>query len=494
MTYRASRLGARVVEVPITFRDRRLGQSKMSRRIIVEALFVVIGLRWDELRGRGPVREPCQVTVRLSGWRRGLRPPAEPRAPPASGSCIDVRPIQDPERAPLTAIYLEPLLAALDADPVDGESFSFLLAADRDDPTPRWPGLAGRRPPPACRRRGCCAPAPSPSDPLLLRGASVGAGWRAERGGAAGHRLPRGGAARCRSRRGIPVVAALLDLAPWAMPRGVPARDRRALRAAAPGAPAQGRGRGARPGPRAPATRPAACSACQARPAAGRAARAAARVPPRGAAARAARSATRLGSRAAVRGVRRPLRRPPGPADAARRARAARRRAAAARTGRGHRRRGRRASASWAPRPTTVPRSRAPRSATASRTRSPTRPACRTSGSPGSSPAPGSSLQPARSEATGLVALEAIAAGVPVVGQRGRARCPRSSAAAGILVEPGDPARLATAIGAAWSDDDLHPALVAAAASGARRCAPGRTWRGTRARPGPTSPRPAPLL
>jgi dolichol-phosphate mannosyltransferase len=54
MTYRASRLGARVAEVPITFRDRRLGQSKMSRRIIVEALFVVIGLRWDELRGRGP--------------------------------------------------------------------------------------------------------------------------------------------------------------------------------------------------------------------------------------------------------------------------------------------------------------------------------------------------------------------------------------------------------------------------------------------------------
>ena len=54
MTYRASRFGARVVEVPITFRDRRLGQSKMSRRIIVEALLVVISLRWDELRGRGP--------------------------------------------------------------------------------------------------------------------------------------------------------------------------------------------------------------------------------------------------------------------------------------------------------------------------------------------------------------------------------------------------------------------------------------------------------
>jgi len=56
MTYRASRLGARVVEVPIIFRDRQVGQSKMSRRIIVEALLVVISLRWDELRGRGSAR------------------------------------------------------------------------------------------------------------------------------------------------------------------------------------------------------------------------------------------------------------------------------------------------------------------------------------------------------------------------------------------------------------------------------------------------------
>ena len=56
MTYRASRFGARITEVPITFRDRRAGASKMSRRIIVEALFVVVGLRWDELRGRAPAR------------------------------------------------------------------------------------------------------------------------------------------------------------------------------------------------------------------------------------------------------------------------------------------------------------------------------------------------------------------------------------------------------------------------------------------------------
>ena len=55
-TYLASRAGARVAESPIIFVDRRVGVSKMSRRIIVEALVVVLQLRWDELRGRGPKR------------------------------------------------------------------------------------------------------------------------------------------------------------------------------------------------------------------------------------------------------------------------------------------------------------------------------------------------------------------------------------------------------------------------------------------------------
>jgi dolichol-phosphate mannosyltransferase len=52
MTFRASRAGARVREVPIVFRDRRIGQSKMSRRIVAEALVVVIQLRLEELRVR----------------------------------------------------------------------------------------------------------------------------------------------------------------------------------------------------------------------------------------------------------------------------------------------------------------------------------------------------------------------------------------------------------------------------------------------------------
>jgi dolichol-phosphate mannosyltransferase len=52
MTFRAQRRGARIVEVPIVFADRRVGQSKMSRRIVVEALVVVVQLRFEELVGR----------------------------------------------------------------------------------------------------------------------------------------------------------------------------------------------------------------------------------------------------------------------------------------------------------------------------------------------------------------------------------------------------------------------------------------------------------
>ncbi len=52
MTYRASRGGARIVEVPIVFTDRKIGRSKMSRRIIVEALVVVLRLRLSQLLSR----------------------------------------------------------------------------------------------------------------------------------------------------------------------------------------------------------------------------------------------------------------------------------------------------------------------------------------------------------------------------------------------------------------------------------------------------------
>jgi dolichol-phosphate mannosyltransferase len=45
MTYRAIELGFEVVEVPITFRERRAGASKMSRSIVLEAAWRVPQLR-----------------------------------------------------------------------------------------------------------------------------------------------------------------------------------------------------------------------------------------------------------------------------------------------------------------------------------------------------------------------------------------------------------------------------------------------------------------
>ena len=50
MTYRAIRAGFRVVEVPIVFRDRRVGTSKMSRRIVAEAIWRVPLLRFNRKR------------------------------------------------------------------------------------------------------------------------------------------------------------------------------------------------------------------------------------------------------------------------------------------------------------------------------------------------------------------------------------------------------------------------------------------------------------
>jgi hypothetical protein len=41
MTYRARRGGASIAEVPISFRDRKLGDSKMSSSIVYEALWLV---------------------------------------------------------------------------------------------------------------------------------------------------------------------------------------------------------------------------------------------------------------------------------------------------------------------------------------------------------------------------------------------------------------------------------------------------------------------
>ena len=399
------------------------------------------------------------------GWRpgeaaadgtRGVDPARDARPRPTTGVrvVLDLRPIQDPERAPLTAIYLEQLLHALDADPLDGESFSFLLAADQDDPTSRWPNLdvVGRRllPPTRLLRSGALT-----VDPILLRGATLGAGWRAERGGAAGT-VYHAAAGALPIASGIPIVAAVLDLAPWAMPeayqRGTAARFGQRIRA-----------RLLRDA--AAVLVPGVATAAEARRLL-HVRKARLRVVPLAprpefrpdAAAGSAREAERLGlgDRYAVYAGRYDARQdlptllealarlvdPPDGVDA---------------------------GAPWPPRVCLVgatPDDRAALSRAAARAGvadamayapqlPPERLAALVAGAR-------FLVQPANSESTGLVALEAIAAGVPVVASAAGV-LPEVVGSAGILVEPGDAARLATALGAAWSDEALHAQLVEAA-------------------------------
>jgi glycosyltransferase involved in cell wall biosynthesis len=129
---------------------------------------------------------------------------------------MDTRPLEDPGRAPTTALYLRELLAAYDAEPVDGESFAFLVGLQRPDPTEAFSHLdvAARRriPPSHLLRSGALT-----VDPFLLRGASIGSAWWADQGGAAGAVFhTAAGAIPIGSR--LPVVVTLLDLAPWELP------------------------------------------------------------------------------------------------------------------------------------------------------------------------------------------------------------------------------------------------------------------------------------
>lgn len=176
------------------------------------------------------------------GDTRATRPTSAPSpplgppraAPPGVRVVLDARPLQDPDRSPTTAAYLAALLEAFDARPIPGESFVLLLQADLPDPGEGFPNLpvAGRRllPPTRLLRSGALA-----IDPFLLRGASLGAEWRADRSGAAGTVFhAAGGAVPVPLLSRVPSVVTLLDLAAWeledAFQRGTTARFGQRLR------------------------------------------------------------------------------------------------------------------------------------------------------------------------------------------------------------------------------------------------------------------------
>ena len=126
---------------------------------------------------------------------------------------VDARPIQEPERSPLTAWYLEELLHAFATDPLEAEDFVIVSRSLRADPATELaeqglPIASSRRLPPTTR---ALRSAGMTLDSFLLRGAELGS--RTDKP-AVFHTA--GGAVPLAS--GLPVVATLLDLAPWELP------------------------------------------------------------------------------------------------------------------------------------------------------------------------------------------------------------------------------------------------------------------------------------
>ena len=392
--------------------------------------------------------------------------------PPGLRVVLDARPIQDPGRAPATARYLEGLLGAFAAEPLAGESFAFLLQSDLADPTRAFTGLdvVGRRllPPTRLLRSGALT-----VDPFLLRGAALGAAWRSDRGGAAGavyHAVA--GSPPILSR--IPIVVTLLDLAPWEEPeifqRTPAARFGQRLRARLvrdAAAVLVGTEAVAVLARRLLRVRP---SRVHVVPLAAHPAFAAAAMPAADEAAAVAEERLRLGlsERFLVYFGRFDARH-----DVATLLRALA--ALESRT----RPRGLPAAAAWPPRVLIVGASPDDRASLA-------RAANRLGGGDALVYAPAmpperlallvraarAVVMPALSDAAGLAALDALAAGVPVVATSVGA-LPEVVAGAGILVEPRDPARLAEALRTAWADARVHGRLVEAARD---RAASARSW------------------
>jgi glycosyltransferase involved in cell wall biosynthesis len=385
---------------------------------------------------------------------------------------LDARPIQDPGRSPATARYLDGLLRAFDAEPLAGESFAFLLQSNLADPTRELARLdvVGRRllPPTRLLRSGALT-----IDPFLLRGAAVGAAWRSDRTGAAGavyHAVA--GAPPILSR--IPIVVTLLDLAAWEEPevfqRTPASRFGQRLRAQLireAAAVLVGTEAVAVLARRLLRVRP---SRLHVVPLAPQPAfvDAAAQVPGSNGAIAEERTRLGLGERFLVYFGRFDARH-----DVATLLRAL------AELERRPRPRGLPAATAWPPSVLIVGASPDDRASLA-------RAATRFGGgdsllyAAGMPPERLASLvrearavvMPALSDAAALSALDALAAGVPVVATNVGA-LPEVVAAAGILVEPRDPARLAEALRTAWADERVHGRMVEAARG---RAATARTW------------------
>jgi glycosyltransferase involved in cell wall biosynthesis len=131
---------------------------------------------------------------------------------------VDLRPLQEPERLPVSAAYLERLLGAYASVPIAGEEIVALLRALRPDPTPPFveAGLdvvARRWLVPLSRVPRAAAMA---ADALQVRVAQVRAGARDDDPVSGTVLHTTGGPSPIAER--LPVVTSLLDLAAWELP------------------------------------------------------------------------------------------------------------------------------------------------------------------------------------------------------------------------------------------------------------------------------------
>ena len=411
----------------------------------------------------GPESGPAPGPLgRAEASARGLGEGTAGDLPPGVRVVMDVRSLQEPARAPRTAAYLDGLLSGFDADPRPGESFAFLLASDEDDPTTRFEHLevVGRRllPPTRLLRQAALT-----VDPFVLRGASVGAAWRAERSGAAGAVYHAAGNA-VPIASGLPTVVTLLDLAPWELPeafqRGAASRFGQRLRArllrdaAAVLVGTEAVAKAARRllhlrreririVPLAP--RPAYAAVLE-------------HALGRRETARAAADRLGLGDRYLVYHGRHDIRQD-----------GATLMAALASLTSTHRPAGLAEAADWPPRLLVVdatPDDRAALARLAARhgaanqlVYAPILPADDTAAIVAAARAV---VLPVVSEASGLIAIDSLAAGVPVIASAVGA-LPEIVGSAGILVEPRDRERLAVAMATAWSDEPVRAGIAAAA-------------------------------
>ena len=483
MTFRATAPARASARCPITFRDRRVGQSEdvaadrrrgarrrrpAPRRGAARPDRAGVAPRRDRARRPEPLGsapEPTPAGRRARRPRRAAAPGARPGAahrglPRRAARALRRRPARRANR-----------------------SRSCCAVRPRRPDRRRFDAPRGRRPAPRCRRRGSCARRRSPS----IRSCSA-APRSAPPGGRTGAAPPArvyhaAGAGPLPIASGLPLVVTLLDLAPWELPEAFQRARRRAVRAAAAGpAPARRRGGHRRAPRRSPGGAPAAPP--PARPAPGRRRSRRARRSRAGPAAAARPAPARRSRRRARRASGCPSATSSTPGrydarqdlrDAARGARASSADAGRPDGARRGRRRGRRASCSSARRPDDRAALARAAARAGRRRRARVRAAADAeAGWPPSSAGPRGAILPVVSDAAGLAAIEAIACRRRRSSPRRSGRCPRLVGAAGILVEPRDPDRLAVALATVWADDRVHDRSRRPRASAPR--ARRRTW------------------